>query len=338
MARRLVDARTAVLDVLRAATEPLDDDQIAQLAGINRHYVNALCRNLEREGALRRTQGPAGKLVNALVTDRELWTPTLFEPRANSGRERRKRSPQRLNDDLEQLIGGFAGYVAAFEERQPFPGPSLYFHERAIERRRAHGSVRQMLQDWLFLDYVYAVLPAWGMHRMGPQAAKVAELAPIVEELHAMAAELERLWPLRITALDVDEVDGVAETAWALIERLRVSTSQTQIVAGSKFLHHLLPDLVPPIDRQYTFSFFTGQKAVYGGDRRTFLEWFPQLAAIGAQCRFEISDAIRRGGFMATGEAKVIDNAIMGFIQRQTGAPAVVDDRQAMPSDRPPLP
>jgi hypothetical protein len=61
---------------------------------------------------------------------------------------------------------------------------------------------------------------------------------------------------------------------------MKVSTSQTQIVAGSKFLHHLLPDLVPPIDRQYTFSFFTGQKAVYGGDRPAFLEWFPQVARV----------------------------------------------------------
>ena len=28
---------------------------------------------------------------------------------------------------------------------------------------------------------------------------------------------------------------------------------------GSKVLHHVLPDLVPPIDRQYTFKFFYGR-------------------------------------------------------------------------------
>jgi hypothetical protein len=27
--------------------------------------------------------------------------------------------------------------------------------------------------------------------------------------------------------------------------------ARTQIVAGSKMLHHFLPDLIPPIDRQY---------------------------------------------------------------------------------------
>jgi hypothetical protein len=91
--------------------------------------------------------------------------------------------------------------------------------------------------------------------------------------------------------------------------------SRTQIVAGSKFLHHFLPDLVPPIDRQYTFNFFTGQKRV-PSDRAAFLDWFPRLADIGGRCREPIRNAIARRGFMATGEAKVIDNAIMGFIQQ----------------------
>jgi hypothetical protein len=81
-------------------------------------------------------------------------------------------------------------------------------------------------------------------------------------------------------------------------------------------LHHLLPDLIPPSDRQCTFSFFTGQKVV-PGDRAAFLDWFPQLASIGTRCHEPIRDTINRAGFMATGEAKVIDNAIMGFMQQQ---------------------
>jgi hypothetical protein len=77
----------------------------------------------------------------------------------------------------------------------------------------------------------------------------------------------------------------------------------------------VLPDLVPPIDRQYTFQFFTGQKAVTSGDERAFLEWFPYFAEIGRRAASEIRAAVERGGFMATGPAKVIDNAIIGFMQ-----------------------
>jgi hypothetical protein len=85
---------------------------------------------------------------------------------------------------------------------------------------------------------------------------------------------------LRITVLDPDAARQAAHIAWQVIAAIKVSTSRTQIVAGSKMLHHLLPELIPPIDRQYTSSFFTGQKVV-PDDRAAFLDWFPQLASIG---------------------------------------------------------
>lgn len=126
---------------------------------------------------------------------------------------------------------------------------------------------------------------------------------------------LEELWPLEITNLSEGDARSAAEIAWKVTAKLEVSTSRTQIVAGSTFLHHLLPDLLPPIDRQYTFSFFTGQKAVVS-DRMAFLAWLPLFADIGSRCRVPIEEAIRRGGCMATGQAKVIDNAVVGFMAR----------------------
>jgi hypothetical protein len=217
---------------------------------------------------------------------------------------------------VEELIGGFAEYVTTFEANEAFPGPSLYFHLRAIEQRRQHQTVRSLLDDTRFLEYAYAVLPAWGMHRMGAQAAKVGDFSQITTALREAAPALEQLWPQRITILSQQEADKVAATAWEVIAHIKVSTSRTQIVAGSKMLHHLLPDLIPPIDRQYTFRFFTGQTMV-ASDRAAFLSWYPQLANVGSRCQRPIQDAIRRGGFMATGEAKIIDNAIMGYMQQR---------------------
>ena len=121
------------------------------------------------------------------------------------------------------------------------------------------------------------------MHRMGAQAAKVGDFSQITAALREAAPLLERLWPQRITMLGQLEADKVAAAAWEVIAHIKVSTSQTQIVAGSKMLHHLLPDLIPPIDRRYTFRFFTGQMMV-ASDRAAFLSWFPQLADIGSRC------------------------------------------------------
>jgi hypothetical protein len=244
-------------------------------------------------------------------------TPDSF---AESGAWRgpHRRAAERLAERIQQLTAGFAGYVATFEASQAFPGPSLYFHLRAIERRRAHQTVSSLLEDDLFLEYVYAVLPAWGMHRMGPQRAKVGDFTATTTALREKAPELQQLWPLRITMLSGQAAREAAAIAWDVIAHIKVSTSQTQIVAGSTFLHHLLPDLIPPMDRQYTFTFFTGQNRV-PSDHAAFLDWFPRLAEVGGRCRDQIQAAIDRGGFMATGEAKVIDNAIMGFMQRRSG-------------------
>jgi hypothetical protein len=232
----------------------------------------------------------------------------------------RIRRDARARASVEALIHSFDEDVVRFQCGNPFSGPSVYFHERAIERRRLHDSADSLLHDVRFLEYVYAVLPSWGMHRMGPLAAKVTEFSSLLDSLRSAQPVIEELWPLDITRLDPVRVPEVAAKAWQVIASTKASTSETQIVAGSKTLHHVLPDLVPPIDRQYTFRFFTGQKMLTGGDERAFLEWFPYLAEIGRRCCNSIDRAVARGGVMATGRAKLIDNAIIGFMLAQGGS------------------
>jgi hypothetical protein len=231
------------------------------------------------------------------------------------------RSHDRARRNIEALIEGFDEHVRYFEAANAFSGPSLYFHHRAIARRRTHTSVMALLADEQFLEYVYAVLPSWGMHRMGPQRAKVTDFGELVAALRAAAPVLTELWPLQITRLAPGSVPAVSKRAWQVIAGIRASTSATQIGAGSKTLHHVLPDLIPPIDRQYTFRFFTGQTEVRFGDQRAFLDWFPALTEIAERCRAPIDAALGRGGVLATGPAKVIDNAIIGFMQAKSAQP-----------------
>lgn len=209
-------------------------------------------------------------------------------------------------------------FIERFESEPGRPGPSLYFHNRAISVRRQHRSATSLLRDDTFIEYVYAVLPSWGMHRMGDQKAKVCEFEPFAEALRRHSPQLDELWDLRISELDPLRTQEVAESIWGIIADLQVSRSKTQIVAGSKTLHHVLPDLVPPIDRQYTFRFFTGRKYVRN-DKVSFLEWYPHFVEIAHRARGQIIKAIERGGFMATGEAKVVDNAIIAFMTAHGG-------------------
>jgi hypothetical protein len=179
--------RDQVLMLVRQSRVPLDDDQIAQAAQMNRVYVNVICRQLASAGLIVRGPGGSGKIVNAPADSDRHAQPGGNAPGrspAPAGRqETRRRETGWLAGRVEELTAGFAGYVAAFEASQAFPGPSLYFHLRAIERRREHQTASSLLEDGLFLDYAYAVLPAWGMHRMGPQAAKVSDFAAITGAL-----------------------------------------------------------------------------------------------------------------------------------------------------------
>jgi hypothetical protein len=81
-------------------------------------------------------------------------------------------------------------------------------------------------------------------------------------------------------------------------------------------LHHLLNNLIPPIDQHYTFRFLTGQKAVHSGDQCVFLGWFLYLAEIAQWCDRSIDAVTGRAG-MATGTSKMMDNAIIGFMQAE---------------------
>jgi hypothetical protein len=232
----------------------------------------------------------------------------------DSARGSRPGRRDQARPNVEALVGDFDRHVRRFEASGVFSGPSVYFHERAIERWRLHATAGSLIADQLFLEYVYAVLPSWGMHRMGTQAAKVTEFGQLAASLRAAAPVIEELWPLDITRLTPASAPAVGQRAWQVIAAIRASTSETQIVAGSKTLHHLLPSLIPPIDRQYTSRFFTGQKAI-PSEEDAFLEWFRYFAEIGQRCSTHIDAVITRGGLMATGPSKVIDNAIVGFMQ-----------------------
>ena len=56
-------------------------------------------------------------------------------------------------------------------------------------------------QDKLFLEYVYAVLPAWGMHRMVNQRAQVVDFSDLADSLRWAAIPISRLCSRQITDL-----------------------------------------------------------------------------------------------------------------------------------------
>lgn len=146
-----------------------------------------------------------------------------------------------------------------------FGGPSVYFHLEAIEKARGDSN------EFLELDHrkmIYAVLPAWGMHRM-TKTTKIVEFEGVEgfeERIKDAKALIE---PFRNTKLEyvyksLEKGKEEVERIVSLISHLQInetgeddndSSRKTFLVSSSKTLHHILPDLIPPIDRAYSLKF-----------------------------------------------------------------------------------
>ena len=100
----------------------------------------------------------------------------------------------RVRETLEHADRFYAAYHAA----ETFGGPSLYFHRRALETRHAPASPQH-------LEYVYATLASWGMHRMGTGGSKMRtfeEFRASVEPLEHQIAQAQGFGPGAMSEAD----------------------------------------------------------------------------------------------------------------------------------------
>lgn len=92
---------------------------------------------------------------------------------------------------------------------------------------------------------------------------------------------------------------------------LSVVENKAKVVAGTKTLHHLLPDLVPPMDRAWTGEFFDWQKTTdfQYAQEKIFTVGFITLAGVAQDTR--PSSYVGEG--WRTSQSKVLDNAVIGW-------------------------
>jgi hypothetical protein len=221
-----------------------------------------------------------------------------------------------MQQRVDELIAGFDQYVRAFNNANPFTGPSLYFHLKTVAVLRRLSAPSEALHCDEFFDYLYATLTAWGMHRMGPGGAKLADLQEIKQSFLAQEQSIRELESLSMSKISGFELPDIASKLWAVLDGLRVGAGGTKIVANSKALHHLLPDLMPPIDRAYTLRFFFNNTTLSQGDEAAFREIYPHFHEVAVACQGHIDRQVGSGPWN-TSQTKVVDNAIVGFVSER---------------------
>jgi hypothetical protein len=212
-----------------------------------------------------------------------------------------------LSRRIAAVVSDFGAYVAAYDHQVPFVRSGQYeWHRATINRRRTWPDVQSALNDDLLLDHLYETLQQWGI---GRRASRLVPPIEFRERLRTVSREFAAFDSIRLDEAAA-ALGSTASRLWELIERLHVVKNASLIVPGTKTLHHLLPDLVPPMDRAWTGAFFLWSAAApQSGQRRTFLRTFDRLAVIARSA--EPSQYV--GGGWRTSISKVVDNAIIGY-------------------------
>lgn len=95
-------------------------------------------------------------------------------------------SPEKPRD----LLANADRYHEAYYRAETFGGPSLYFHRRSLDTRQSPASLSH-------LEYVYATLSSWGMHRMGTGGSKMRSFSAFRASIEPMQDKIARRSSLR---------------------------------------------------------------------------------------------------------------------------------------------
>jgi hypothetical protein len=241
--------------------------------------------------------------------------PPEGEPTSPVPAPRRKHSTtDRIAKRIAELSRTFSDCLDRFDAQPVFVGPQVHFHLRTLARLHHRGLAAILHdEDDVYWDYLYATLTAWGMNRLGSDSkTRLVDFEEYRDCIISHRDAIVELEPYEIIRLaDAGEAQSVTARLQDLIGDLCVAVSPSKIVANSKALHHLLPKLVPPIDRRYTLRFFY-DSVNPPGIANCFSEVFPPLVNIAVEHRQAILSRVGTG--FNTSTSKVIDNAVVGFV------------------------
>jgi hypothetical protein len=214
---------------------------------------------------------------------------------------------------LSDLIEDFYVYLNYFLSNMKFSGPSVYFHKKVINKVRAIDEYEKIFSDDLFFDYLYATLSSWGMHRMGNKTAKMSNFEDFRQSILDNKEELVKLSSYKLQQLTDAEYREIKRGLSKIFDVLKVMDSDAKLVGNSKALHHLLPDLVVPIDRTHTLRFFFNNTNIAYDEKSLFLELFDRFREIAKNVDLS---KVPLDGFNIS-VPKIIDNAIMGYTMQK---------------------
>jgi hypothetical protein len=215
-----------------------------------------------------------------------------------------------FGEQKDRLLAALEMAHEAYYRKERFSGPCLHFHLESL--KAAHEQ-----QFDKFIESAYAMLAAWGMHRMGDGGSKMCEF-------DEFSSSVRKVWPHFVNLREKLRDNLVAEDWDQLRDTfcgIRCMATGTSLVGNSKVMAHMLPNLVPPVDREYTLNFLYGSKQIKNSLeyewkklKEMLQEFFYPVAKHPTFQREAQAWLSRRDQFRwDTSQLKIVDNLVIGF-------------------------
>jgi hypothetical protein len=201
----------------------------------------------------------------------------------------------------------FENYLDAHDDENPIAMSARYEpHRETIDLRRRFGDVDAAIASDDLLAGIHQTLVAWGI---GRRASRLIGVDQFAERVRSVSDSISALDGLSIEDPDLD-VERIGPQVWSIVDALKIVSSTSVIVPGVKTLHHLLPDLIPPMSRAGTGSFFLWSASeAHTGQRQLLQRTFARYAELAPA----VTPSAYVGAGWRTSATKVLDNAIIGY-------------------------
>lgn len=188
-------------------------------------------------------------------------------------------------------------------------------HIKTIRLRRNYSLPSHTAADKAFVSHLRDTLKSWGV----PRPSKLIGCREFSNQIVDAARRLDDLCGIRIEDTTDTDISELVDTLWDCIESLQIKKSNTRLMPGTKTIHHLLPNLVPPIDGTYTAYLFDIDKNQFNVDneKKIFSRVFKTLTCIARGCSSSLKELEAKFGedktSFNTSIPKILDNTIIGY-------------------------
>jgi len=204
--------------------------------------------------------------------------------------------------------------------RKALPFIQKYREYITIGRKRLYDA---LFSNEEFMDDLYDIVWLW----MGQGRRRLKDrtiFKKIVRDTEDSLEEIKNITMEDFLEME-EETKGKTERKIVnIFETLDVTEAGCKIVSGSKTLHFLIPDLIPPIDRAFTGNFLSISDYQFSSPKddqtKIFLYIFHKYLEILEECYSSIVCIYKNKQEYDYSVPKIIDNTIWGYCEEERRA------------------